>query len=276
LYPVDAELDVIDFLPDARSGGLLDEQSRCWDEDAERDEVFAAVSQSKRDAGSIFVKMPPGLAAADVDGKVCLDLGCGYGRTLLYTALNGRPDRTIGIDVSRVMLSKARGYARERGLDPALARAGIDALPLRSESVDFVYSSSVFIHCPEEVTAAALRETLRVLRPTGVALFENSFLGWLNPEGIQTKLITTFGSRWLRPAWVRTYRRKELECLLRQTGPLRSIDVRPERYTILPRGVFKLQFGPFKPAIKRANARASKRVHGGDLFVGGWSVRLVK
>jgi hypothetical protein len=125
------------------------------------------------------------------------------------------------------------------------------------------------------VTSAALREALRVLRPSGVALFENSFIGWCNPEGIQTKLITTLGSRWLRPAWVRTYRRKEVESMIRQIGP-RSFDIRPERYTVLPRGLFKLQFGPVKPAIKRVNARASKRLHRENLLVGGWSVQLGK
>jgi SAM-dependent methyltransferase len=273
---VDAELEIIDFLSDAPPGDLVHEQSRCWDAEAERDEIFASAAQVKSEAEGIFVRIPAGLAAADVHGKVCLDLGCGYGRTLLYTALNGRPDHVIGIDVSRVMLRKARGYARAHGVAPALARASIDSLPLCSESVDFVYSNSVLIHTPKKLTSDALRETYRVLKPGGVALFENSFLGWLNPEGIQTKIITTVGYRWLRSAWVRTYRRKELERLLGQVAPSHSLEVRPERYTVAPRSLFNLQLGPLKRAIKRVNAHASRRLCWDEFLVGSWSVRLTK
>jgi ubiquinone/menaquinone biosynthesis C-methylase UbiE len=274
-YPVDNELELIDFLPAADADPLSDQQSHCWDDEAEDDEIFAAVSRAKTDAESIFVKLPPRLQGTDVDGKVCLDLGCGYGRTLLYAALNGHPRQSIGVDISRTMLSKARGYAREHGLDPTLVRASIDALPLPSESIDFVYSSGVLIHNPTDRTAGALRETVRVLKPGGEALFETSFNGWLNPEGIQQKVVTTLGSRWLRTAWVRTYRRGEVERLVSQAGPTTS-EIGPESYTLLPRRVGKIPLTPVKPAITRFNARASRRLRRKSMFVSSWYVRLGK
>lgn len=275
-YPVDADQELVEFLPDGSFEDRAQQESMCWDEDAARDEILAAVSQSSSDTSDIFTKMPPLLPECEVDGKVCLDLGCGYGRTLLYTALNGRPAQSIGVDVSHVMLRKARAYARQRGLGPALARASVDALPLRTESVDFAYSSVVFIHLPKEVVSQALRETVRVLKPGGVALFENSFHCWLNPEGAQTKLITGLGSRWLRAGWVRTYRHAEVERLLREVGPVRSVEIGPERYTVLPKALFKLQLSPLKPVITRLNERASTRLRWRSMFVASWYVRLVK
>ena len=262
-------------MPDADADQLSDQQSQCWDDEAEDDEIYAAVSRAKVDAESIFVKLEPRLQEADVDGKVCLDLGCGYGRTLLYAALNGRPKQSIGVDISRTMLSKARDYAREHGVDPTLVRASIDALPLPSNSIDFVYSNGVLIHNPTDMTARALRETVRVLKPGGEALFETSFKSWLNPEGIQQKLVTTLGSRWLRTAWVRTYRRGEVVRLVSQAGPTTS-EIGPESYTLLPRSVAKIPLAPVKPAIKRFNARASRRLRGKSMLVSSWYVRLRK
>jgi ubiquinone/menaquinone biosynthesis C-methylase UbiE len=274
-FPVDNELELIDFVPDAEADPLSEQQSQCWDDEAEKDEIYAAVSRAKVDAESIFVKLPPRLQEADVDGKVCLDLGCGYGRTLLYAALNGRPKQSIGVDISRTMLSKARGYAREHGVDPTLVRASIDALPLPSNSIDFVYSSGVLIHNPTDMTARALRESVRVLNPGGEALFETSFKSWLNPEGIQQKLVTTLGSRWLRTAWVRTYRRGEVVRLVSQAGATTS-EIGPESYTLLPRGVAKIPLASLKPAITRFNARASRRLRRKSMFVSSWYVRLRK
>jgi ubiquinone/menaquinone biosynthesis C-methylase UbiE len=267
---------LVDFLDEAPSADAARRQARCWDEDAAADEIFAAVSLSKDESEGIFAKMPTLLAKADLDGKVCLDLGCGYGRTLLYAALQGRPAQSIGIDISREMLSCARAHAREHDLRPALARGSIDSLPLRSGSVDFAYSCAVFIHLPKTTVRAALREVVRVLRPGGVALFENSFNGYLNPDGMQTKLITEVGSPWLRTAWVRTYRFREVELLLRRLGPLRSVEIGPERYTVLPTSLLKLPLTPLKPAIKRVNERASRRLKQKSLFVTSWYVRLVK
>ena len=154
-----------------------DASAACWDAEAAIDEVAAAAAVPKGEAHGIFVKLPPLLQTAPVAGKVYLDLGCGYGRTLLWVLQNLHPSAAIGIDVSEVMLAKAKGYATELGVNPRLMRASIDKLPLDPESVDFVYSSAVLLHLPKPVVRLALREAVRVLRPGGVALFESSFPG---------------------------------------------------------------------------------------------------
>lgn len=255
---------------------MAGEQGRCWDDEAEQDEIHAAAAVSKSETDSIFVKMPAGLQRAEVAGKVYVDLGCGYGRTLLYAARDLQPSVALGLDISQVMLEKARTYAQEHGVDPVLARASIDELPLRSDSVDFVYSSAVLLHLPEQMVRRTLQEVVRVLRPGGVALFESCFIGWLNPDGAQTKLISSLARGRLRVAFVRTYRRKDVERLVSAVGRLSDVKIEPEGYRVLPKEVARVSMGRFKPAIARFNRRASERLRFKSFLVEGWSVQLVK
>jgi len=264
-----------DFTP-ASQAELPAAQAELWDEEAARDELMAAAAVNKWEAESIFVKLPPGLQQADLEGKVYVDLGCGYGRTLLYAARDLHPSVAIGLDISSVMLSKARAYADDHGLDPVLARGGIDRIPLPDESVDFVYSSAVLLHLPEEMVRAAISESLRVLRPGGVALFERCLIGWANPEGVQNKLMARLGRRVLRVAFVRTYRRRDIERIVRGAGPVSRAEIVPEGYKVLPKSLFTRSLGRLKPPIERLNRRASRRLRFKGFLVESWSVRLVK
>ena len=274
--PYDTRWRGPDFLSGSADDGLGAAQADCWDHEADRDELRAAAAVDKSEADTIFVKLPPGLRRADLRGKSYLDLGCGYGRTLLYAARELGPSVAIGVDISSVMLSKARDYADDHGLDPVLARAGIDRIPLPDESVDFVYSSAVLLHLPEEMVRAAVSEALRVLRPGGVALFERCLIGWANPEGVQNKLIARFGRRLLRVAFVRTYRRRDIERIVRDAGPVSRAEIVPEGYKVLPKSLFTRSLGRLKPPIERLNRRASRRLRFKGFLVESWSVRLVK
>ncbi len=274
-YPTETAWLGPDFLPSVGQG-LFAEQSECWDQEAEHDHIAAAAAVDADEAESIFVKLPRLLRESDLEGKDYLDLGCGYGRTLLYAARERTPASATGIDVSAVMLAKARAYAQELGAPVALARASVEALPLADESVDVVYSSAVLLHLPTEMAVRAMREALRVLRPGGEAVFEDCFVGWLNPDGIQTKIVTSLGSRSLRTAWVRTYRRTEVDQMIRSAGPVARAEVQVEGYRVLPKGLWRLQFTPFKPRIARINERATRHLRFESLFAAGWSVRLLK
>ena len=274
--PYDTRWRGPDFLSGSADDGLGAAQADCWDHEADRDELRAAAAVDKSEADTIFVKLPPGLRRADLRGKAYLDLGCGYGRTLLYAARELGPSVAIGVDISSVMLSKARAYADEHGLDPVLARAGIDRIPLPDESVDFVYSSAVLLHLPEEMVRAAISESLRVLRPGGVALFERCLIGWANPEGVQNKLMARLGRRVLRVAFVRTYRRRDIERIVRGAGPVSRAEIVPEGYKVLPKSLFTRSLGRLKPPIERLNRRASRRLRFKGFLVESWSVRLVK
>ena len=274
-YRADAAWGGPDFLADAAPDTAA-EQAECWDDEAGSDHVAAAAAVAEHDADDIFVKLPRLLRELDLEGKDYLDLGCGYGRTLLYAARRLGPASAAGVDVSAVMLGKARVYADQLGASVALARASIDALPLPAESVDVVYSSAVLLHLPTEMATRTMREAVRVLRPGGQAIFEDCLVGWLNPDGIQTKIVTTLGRRSLRTAWVRTYRRSEVEAMVRAAGPISSATIDVEGYRLLPKSLGGLQLTPLKPFIARVNERASRRLRFGSLLASGWSVTLHK
>lgn len=270
------ESGVIDFLPDLVSDDGPGDFADCWDDAASADEFEAAAALPKDEADGIFVKMPVRLDELDLDGKTYLDLGCGYGRTLIHSALRGSPAVAIGVDVSNVMLSKARRYSEAHGVAPVLAHASVDRLPVMDESIDVVYSNAVLLHLPKPTAANTIGEVARVLKPGGVALFESSFVGWLNPDGVQHKVVTAIGSRRLRPAWVRTYRYRELRSLIASAAPFSGVEVAPASYAIAPTSLLKLKSRRWKERAGRLNARASDRLGFKSLFVKRWTVRLVK
>lgn len=92
-------------------------------------------------------------------GALVADLGCGPGRHLAELA--GRGVVPVGIDLSSGMLGRAR-----RRCD-WLVQADLRALPLRSGSLDGVWSSYALLHLDPAGLAAALAEAVRVLRPGG-------------------------------------------------------------------------------------------------------------
>jgi SAM-dependent methyltransferase len=275
-YPVDAESAIVDFLPDMSGSRPLKDYADCWDDEALQDEIAAATAAPRGGSSGIFIKMPPLLRELDFDDKVAVDLGCGYGRTLIYSQRFGRPSISIGIDISRVMLSKARRYAMSYDAHPLLLRAAIDTLPLQADSVDIVYSSGVLLHVPKATARGAMREVARVLKVGGTGVFERTFVGWLDPDGIQTKLVTSLAGRWLRPAWVRTYRYGELRSVLAELGDFSAVEIIPESHKVVPTSLFHLSVGPWKRCAQRLNAKASNRLRLKRAFVTSWSVKVTK
>ena len=86
------------------------------------------------------------------------DLGCGPGRHL--QELGRRGLRAVGVDLSAGMLAVARTRGR-------VVQGDLRALPLRSGSVDGVWSCYALLHLDGPGLAQALAEAVRVLRPGG-------------------------------------------------------------------------------------------------------------
>ncbi len=100
-----------------------------------------------------------------------LDLGCGPGVSSIVVA-RARPDvRVVGIDLAGRMLTRARRHIGRARLQHRihLVRASALTLPMPSASVDAVIGHS-FLYLVSD-RAAVLAETLRVLRPGGLAAF---------------------------------------------------------------------------------------------------------
>lgn len=99
-----------------------------------------------------------------VDSKTlrALDVGCGTGR--MAHILHGEFLEIQGVDSSEGMIWRARKSAV-----PGVTFQVADArsLPFESNHFDFVYSSCLFHHVPQQFHAQVLREMVRVLKSSG-------------------------------------------------------------------------------------------------------------
>ncbi len=108
------------------------------------------------------------LAFAEVgSGETVLDLGSGAGFDLLIAADRVGPEgRVIGVDMTDAMIETARAHARAAGADQIEVRKGvIEAMPVETDSVDWVISNCVINLSPEK--ARVFAEIKRVLKPGG-------------------------------------------------------------------------------------------------------------
>jgi len=105
----------------------------------------------------------------DVTGKTILDFGCGSGENALLLARRGA--RVIGVDISTALLTLASRRLALNGLgDAAEFMVGsAHDLPLPDNSVDVVLGIAILHHLD---LAAAAREVRRVLKPGGLAIFQ--------------------------------------------------------------------------------------------------------
>lgn len=92
-----------------------------------------------------------------------VEIGLGPGLDAAALASSGLDVR--GVDLSREHVR----LARERGIDAVVAPA--QDLPYDDSSFDALWCASVLMHLPDDDLDAALRESGRVLRPGGLAVF---------------------------------------------------------------------------------------------------------
>jgi SAM-dependent methyltransferase len=157
---------------------------RFWDQAAREDVAwYVATAYTEQSAGFFaqgaretdellrFCAVP--ISSADT----VLELGCGVGR---MTGRLAELSRTvIATDISAEMLAHARTNLRTRGNVAYLILPGDGRLPLRSESVDVVFSYLVLQHVPTvEAQVQYLREAVRVLGPGGRLAVQIRAVGW--------------------------------------------------------------------------------------------------
>jgi|SRR5579862_1206537 len=103
-------------------------------------------------------------------GKVVMEIGSGMGYPMEAALEAFDPRCLIGLDVARSMIAKAktrfvRDGVRNSGLS-FLLYDGV-TIPLRDQSVDFVYSVAALQHVPKVYVYNLLFDILRVLSPSG-------------------------------------------------------------------------------------------------------------
>lgn len=107
------------------------------------------------------------LIAAHGAGKSILEIGCGDGGYMFDFARTSA--RVCGIDVSDVGVESARRKAEELGIDNMEFQVmDAEALAYPDATFDVVYGAGVLHHLNID---RSCREIVRVLKPTGVAIF---------------------------------------------------------------------------------------------------------
>jgi SAM-dependent methyltransferase len=106
-----------------------------------------------------------------LDGKVILDLGCGFNPTPVYFALAGAK-KVIACDVSPRAIDFVAKTARQFGLQERIDAVCVPAayLPFEDESIDLIHGEAVLHHLDLDASGAQLS---RVLKIGGRAAFKD-------------------------------------------------------------------------------------------------------
>lgn len=115
--------------------------------------------------GEVYVERDPlfGALVEDAGSSVVLDVGCGPGA--LLSSLGRRSSHTVGVDLSRNSLARAK--AAVRGLPVSLVQADALRLPLADGTIDLAVASGSLHHTGNAL--AAFAELRRVLSQGGRA-----------------------------------------------------------------------------------------------------------
>jgi 2-polyprenyl-3-methyl-5-hydroxy-6-metoxy-1,4-benzoquinol methylase len=103
-------------------------------------------------------------------GETVLDVGCSWGRWSVAAARAGF--RPIGVDIHIDALAAAGRVSGQLGAQASFVCGDVEMLPVRSKSVNVVFSYSVLQHIDRAKVAQFFREAARVLKPGGLFLVQ--------------------------------------------------------------------------------------------------------
>jgi ubiquinone/menaquinone biosynthesis C-methylase UbiE len=112
------------------------------------------------------------------EGRV-LDVGCGFGATVIVIAQAYPQSEAVGIDLSEPLLELARQSARAAGLGERVVfeKADVPRIPYDDNSFDVVTNLQM-LHIVEDAVAM-LDEIERVLAPAGVLFIADIQRSWV-------------------------------------------------------------------------------------------------
>ena len=101
-------------------------------------------------------------------GQRVLDIGCGTGSLVLLIKRLHPNVEVIGLDPDPKALTRARKKTERASVSVRLDQGFANDLPYEDASVDRVVSSFMFHHLDTDQKLGMLRESRRVLKPTGL------------------------------------------------------------------------------------------------------------
>jgi SAM-dependent methyltransferase len=121
-------------------------------------------------------------------GERAVDVGCGAGMdSLIAGKMIGPEGRVIGVDMTQVMLEKARAAADEAGLgNVEFYQSYAEELPVPDGWADVVISNGVLNLMPDK--AAVLEQMARVLKPGGRLQIGDILVQKAVPESAKRKI----------------------------------------------------------------------------------------
>ena len=102
-------------------------------------------------------------------GGTALDLGCGFGRSVVW--LRERYNKVLATDISSSVIELAQRLIQSDNVEFYVNDA--DRLPaaIESESIDVAYIFTVFQHIPREFAGDLLQQVAEKLSPGGLVVF---------------------------------------------------------------------------------------------------------
>jgi SAM-dependent methyltransferase len=153
-----ASYPIQEFVPRfVRSDGYVDTFSFQW----RKHRLTQLDADTRRESEETF-RLSTGLEAADLAGKVVLDVGCGMGRFSDVVSRAGA--EVVGIDLSYAIDAAHDNLAGRANVN--LAQADVFKLPFRTGTFDCIFSIGVLHHTPD--ARAAVLHLIPYLKPGGV------------------------------------------------------------------------------------------------------------
>lgn len=149
----------------------------------------------------------------DGEGRL-LDIGCGTGRTLHQIAVAHPRLRLTGVDLSPAYIKHARKQLIDLD-DITLAVENGEHLPWADATFDVVTSTYMFHELPRNARRNVVREMLRVLKPGGLVVIEDS--AQLVESAVFEPVLRGFPADFHEPFY-EDYLEDDLAELLREVG----------------------------------------------------------
>lgn len=159
------------------------------------------------------------------EGKTLLDIGCSWGRWCIAAARAGF--RPIGIDVHVDALAAAERVSRQLNASANFLCSDADVLPVRSRSIDCIFSYSVLQHIDKQKVKRIFSEMARALKPGGRCLFQ--LPNTLGPLSFAQQLRRGFRKARLGTFEMRYWSRREIRESLEAVG-LREVRIHTDGF----------------------------------------------